>query len=61
MSRFISVIVHHKLLIIYPQLISRIGHPKPADALMIEQFLVKIFCWLFWCYIVKMGSVAHSK
>lgn len=43
------------------QLISRIGHPKPADAMLLEQFLIKIFSDFSDVSLWKMASVANSN
>lgn len=61
MSRFISVASTSQAVNHLSQLISRIGHPKPADALMIEQFLMKIFADYSDVTLWKMSSVAHSN
>lgn len=60
-SRFISVASTSQAVNHLSQLISRVGHPKPADALLIEQFLVKIFTDYSDVTLWKMSSVAHSN
>ena len=42
------------------QLISRVGHPKVADASLIEKFLIKVFADYSDITLWKMGSVANS-
>ena len=61
MSRFINVASSAQAVNHLSQLISRIGHHKPADAQLIEQFLIKIFADYSDISLWKMGSVANSS
>lgn len=60
MSRFINVASTSQAVNHLSQLISRVGHPKSTDAVLIEQLLIKIFADFSDISLWKMGSVAHS-
>lgn len=60
-SRFISNASSSQAVNHLSQLISRVGHPKNADAILIEQLLMKIFADYADISLWKMGSVAHSS
>lgn len=60
-SRFVHVSSTAQAVGHLSQLISRVGHPKPADASLVEQLLMKIFADYADITLWKMGSVAHSS
>ena len=60
-SKFISGASTSQAVNHLSQLISRVGHPKIADAFLIEQLLMKIFADYADISLWKMGSVANSS
>lgn len=60
-SRFISSASTSQSVNHLSQLISRVGHPKNADAALLEQLLMKIFADYADISLWKMGSVANSS